>query len=73
MKLKIGYIIKSNNNNYYKFIIPFWKKNSKYKKIQLNTQTNYLYDNRNEILNNFIILVKFDYKKKKYLLIKILY
>lgn len=73
MKPKIGYIIKSNNKNYYKFIIPFWKKNFKYKKIQLNIQKNYLYDSRNEISNNFIILVKFDSKKKKYTLIKILY
>ncbi|PHJ25372.1 hypothetical protein CSUI_000760 (apicoplast) [Cystoisospora suis] len=70
---KIGYIIKNQNNNCYKFIIPFWKKNLKYKQIQLKNKFYFFSDYRKEILKNFIVLIKFNIKQKKYQLIKILY
>lgn len=71
MKLQIGYIIKSFNNK--KTVIrPIWKKDSKYKKIQLNIHKNYVYDNRTELLYNVLALIKVDSHKKKYYLIKIL-
>ncbi|KEP59776.1 UNVERIFIED_CONTAM: ribosomal protein S17 (apicoplast) [Hammondia hammondi] len=73
MVIKIGYVITNKKNTRYKFIIPFWKKNLKYKNIQLKIKSNFFHDCRKEFLQNFIILVKFDCKQKKYNLIKILY
>lgn len=71
MKLQIGYIIKSFNNK--KTVIrPIWKKKNKYKKIQLNIQKNYVSDNRTELFDNVLALIKVDSYKKRYYLIKIL-
>nr|QDC33684.1 ribosomal protein S17 [Neospora caninum] len=73
MIIKVGYVITNKNDTRYKFIVPFWKKNLKYKNIQLKIKFNFFNDCRKEFLQNFIVLVKFNSKQKRYTLIKILY
>ncbi|PFH30597.1 ribosomal protein S17 (apicoplast) [Besnoitia besnoiti] len=73
MNIKIGYVIKIKNSTMYKFIVPFWKKTLKYKNLQLKIKSNFFNDSRKEFLQNFIVLVRFNCKQKKYNLIKILF